>query len=245
MTIPMRRLMSVAGMTLVLGLAGCQNMQGERDGDLYYSPAAAYSLDLGISTFRGDVVLDERCDRYGGSTTFWDDSGRMFRVDYLQVENNPNIRAPRFASDLTLLNLVLNAYLRGVVTESPMVRSAEVVHREFIQDSSPRSLFTLVSLDVNSDEIPDTPDVSGNYYYGFLLFKKGQLVYLIQHRQPALMVDTMKTALLRLADAVEIPGKVRDDTEMERTRRLLARLKPGELESDPVRLCEPERIGAL
>lgn len=242
MTIPMRRLMTLAGLSLTLALSGCQNMQGERDGDLYHSPAAAYSIDLGVSTFRGDVVLDERCDRYGGSTTFWDDSGRMFRVDYLRVEGNPNIRAPRFASDLTLLNLVLNAYLRGVVTEAPMVRSAEVVHREFIQNSDPRALFTLVSLDVNSDEIPDTPDVTGNYYYGFMLFKKGQLVYLVQHRQPALMINTMKTTLLSLADAVEIPGQVRDDTELERTRRLLAQMKPGELEHDPVRLCEPERI---
>ncbi|MGB1222093.1 MAG: hypothetical protein ACPG43_11155 [Alcanivoracaceae bacterium] len=221
-------------------LTGCQGLQGERDGDTYYSPAAAYSIDLTTNSFRGDVTLDERCDRFGGSTTFWDDNGRMFRIDYLRVEGNPNIRAPRFASDLTLLNLVLNAYLRGIVAEGPMINSAEVVHREFLQDTDPRALFTIVSLDVDSSRVDGSPDVSGNYYYGFMLFKKGQLVYLVQHRQPALMVDTMESVLLRMADAMEIPGKVRDDTEIERTRRILARLAPGETEGDPVRLCEPE-----
>ena len=223
---------------LVLG--GCQSLQGERDGEMYHSPASAYSIDLTTNTFRGDVTLDERCDRYGGSTTLWDDNGRMFRIDYLRVEGNPNIRAPRFASDLTLLNLVLNAYLRGIVAEGPMINSAEVVHREFLQDTDPRALFTIVSLDVDSNRVSGAPDVSGNYYYGFMLFKKGQLVYLVQHRQPALMVDTMESVLLRMADAMEIPGKARDDTEIERTRRILARLAPGELEGDPVRLCEPE-----
>lgn len=244
MTIAMRRLTRALGVLGVTLLAGCQGLQGERVEDMYFSPAAAYAVDLTVNTFRGDVSIDERCDRYGGSTTFWDDSGRMFRIDYLQVEGNPNIRAPRFASDLTLLNLVLNAYLRGVVSDSELVRSAEVVSREFLQDTDPKALFTIVSLDVNSDDIPNTPDVTGNYYYGFLLFKKGQLVYLVQHRQPALMVETMKATLLRLADAVEIPGRVREDTEIEQARRILARMKPGDLLADPVRLCEPQQLSA-
>ena len=209
-------------------LTGCQGMQGARDGDLYHAPAAAYSIDLSLNTFRGRVTLDERCDPYGGSTTLWDASGRMFRIDYLRAEGNPNLRIPRFAADQTLLNLVLNGYLRSVVADSPMVKSAEVVHREQIQDSDPRAVLSIVSLDVDSSEVTGTPDVSGLYYYGFLLFKKGDLIYVVQHRQPALMPETMKSVLLRLADAMEMPGKERDETELERTRRMLARLAPGE-----------------
>lgn len=231
-------------LSCALVLSGCQNLQGSRQGDTYHSPAGAYSIDLGINTFRGKVTLDERCDRYGGSTTLWDGSGRMFRVDYLMLENNPNVRAPRFASDQTLLNLVLNAYLRGIIAEGPMVKSAEVAHREFLQNSDPQSLFTIVSLDIDASKDPDVPPVTGTYYYGLLLFKEGDRAYIVQHRQPALMQETMKSVLLRIVDRMDIPGIERDDTEIERTRRMLARLAPGELKGDPVRLCAPPTIGS-
>jgi len=224
-------------------LSGCQGLQGSREGDLYNAPAGAYSLDLSINTFRGKVALDERCDRYGGSTTLWDGSGRMFRIDYLLLENNPNIRAPRFASDQTLLNLVLNAYLRGIIAPAPMIKSAEVVHREFLQQSDPQSLFTIVSLDVDASNDTSAPPVTGTYYYGLLLYKKGERAYIIQHRQPALMEETMQSVLLRIAENMDVPGVERDDTELERTRRMLARMAPGELKEDPVRLCAPPQVG--
>lgn len=240
-----RRLLPARMMALaaVLMLSGCQNLQGSREGDTYNAPAGAYSIDLSLNTFRGKVALDERCDRYGGSTTLWDSSGRMFRLDYLLLENNPNIRAPRFASDQTLLNLVLNAYLRGIISEAAMVKSAEVVHREFLQQREAQSLFTIVSLDIDASKDPKAPPVTGTYYYGLLLFKKGERAYIVQHRQPALMQETMKSALLRIADGMEIPGIERDDTELERTRRMLARMAPGELKDDPVRLCAPPTVG--
>jgi hypothetical protein len=240
MTIKVRSL-SAALIATGMMLVGCQGMQGAREGDIYHAPAAAYSVDLSINTFRGRVTLDERCDQYGGSTTLWDGSGRMFRIDYLRAEGNPNLRIPRFAADQTLLNLVLNGYLRSVVADSPMVRSAEVVHREQIQDSNPRAMMSIVSLDVDSTQVPGTPDVSGLYYYGFLLFKKGELIYVIQHRQPALMPETMKSVLLRIADSLEMPGKARDESELERTRRMLARLAPGG-SRDPARLCLPPEV---
>jgi hypothetical protein len=226
----------LAGMAALL-LSGCQGLQGAREGDIYHAPAAAYSIDLSMNTFRGYVTLDERCDQYSGSTTMWDASGRMFRIDYLRAEGNPNIRIPRFAADQTLLNLVLNGYLRSVVAESPMIAGAEVVHREQIEGSDPRAMMSIVSLEVDSSKVANSPDVSGLYYYGFLLFKKGELIYAVQHRQPALMPDTMKSVLLRLADAMEMPGKERDETELERTRRMLARLAPNGKDKAQGPLC--------
>lgn len=243
MTTRYRTLLGLPLLASALFLAGCQSqLQGSREGDFYHSPAAAYTVDLSINTFRGQVSLDERCDTYGGSTTLWDGSGRMFRIDYLKAEGNPNVRMPRFAADQTLLNLVLNGYLRSVVAEAPMVKSAEVVHRELLQDSDPRSLFAVVSLDVDSDAVPGTPPVTGRYYYGFLLFKKGELIYAVQHRQPALMPESMKSVLLRLADAMEMPGQERNETEIERTRRMLSRLSPRGEERSPARLCLPPTV---
>lgn len=221
-------------------LSGCQSLEGEREGDLYHAPAGAYTIDLGINTFRGKVLLDERCDRLGGSTTFWDGSGRMFRVDYLQIEDNPRIEAPRFASDLTLLNLTLNMYLREVVAESDMIVSAEAAHREFLRNTDPRSMFAVISIEVDGRQLENQPDITGNYYYGFLAFKREGLIYVVQHRQPVLVPEKMKSVLLRMADAMDIPGEERDDTELERMRRMLIRMAPGDPPvKDPVRLCRP------
>ena len=50
------------------------------------------------------------------------------------------------------------------------------------------------------------------------------------------MPETMKSVLLRLADSMEMPGKERNETELERTRRMLARVAPGG-EKSPARLC--------
>lgn len=211
-------------------------MQGQREGDFYHAPAGAYSIDLGINTFRGKVTLDERCDRHGGSTTFWDGAGRMFRTDYLHIEDHPVIEVPRFAADMTLLNLVLNSYLREIIAPSDLVTSVEAAHREFLRGTSPRSLFAIIGLEVDHEQVAGTPPVSGTHYYGLLLFQEGEKVYIVQHRQPVLMPEKMKAVLLRLADAMDIPGKERDDTEIERLRRVLARMAPGG-EDRPVRLC--------
>ena len=232
----MRIINAPVWLALAAMLGGCQSMEGERDGDIYYAPAAAYAMDLGINTFRGKVILDERCDDMGGSSTFWDGSGRQFRIDYLRIENHPLIGAPRFASDMTLLNLVLNNYLRERVATAPLVTSVEAAHREFLQDSTPRALFAVVSLDVDSQAAPGEQAVDGAHYYGFLLFRQGEMIYVVQHRQPVLMPEKMKSVLLRLADAMEIPGRVRSDTDIERLRRALSRMAP-QGKSEPARLC--------
>lgn len=68
------------------------------------------------------------------------------------------------------------------------------------------------------------------------------MIYVVQHRQPVLMPEKMKSVLLRLADAMEIPGRVRSDTDIERLRRALSRMAPqGRIE--PARLCSAAAQG--
>ena len=224
----------IAAMVL---LSGCQSLKGERKGDTYYAPASAYAIDLSVNTFRGPVSLEEQCDAHAGSTTFWDGSGRMFRVDYHSLSNNPSLALPRFASDATLLNLVLNDYLRERIAPAPLVTSVAPAHREMLQNGGPASLFAIVSLDVDASRAQaKTAAVSGSYYYGFLLFRQGEMIYVVQHRQPVLIPETMKAVLLRLADAMTVPGRPRDAGELERLRRSLARVTPGVRTSAP---CGP------
>lgn len=222
---------------VTLLLTGCASMQGALKGDYYYSPAAAYALDLSVNTFRGKVVLDERCDRTGGSTTFWDAHGRMFRIDYLDVKDSPLVNAPRFASDMTLLNLVLNNYLRERLADSPIITSVEAAHREFLDDTDPKSVFAIVKLTVNKQKAPAGITVlDGTYYYGFLLFKKGDIIYVVQHRQDVFAPDNMKAVLLKLAGAMDIPGEHLDPSDIDRMRHMLSKMAPGNSVS-PIRLC--------
>jgi hypothetical protein len=218
-------------------LAGCSTMQGALKGDYYYSPAAAYALDMSVNTFRGKVVLDERCDRTGGSTTFWDANGRLFRIDYLDVKDNTLVNAPRFASDMTLLNLVLNNYLRERLAGSAIITGVEAAHREFLDDTTPQSVFAIVKLTVDNQKAPTGVTVpNGTYYYGFLLFKKGDIIYVIQHRQDILAPDNMKAVLLKLAGAMDIPGQHLDPSDIDRMRHMLSKMAPGNSVS-PIRLC--------
>jgi len=213
---------SVAVLFLALAtMTACRSpLQGSNDGDTYYSPKAAYAVPLYLSPFRGQVEVNERCNASGGSTTFWDSQGRFFRIDYLKIDENPMALAPRFASDQTLLNSVMNNYLREVLPSGKSIEDVDTTVREFLKDRDPRALFVILNMNVNSARATDRNDplIRGTYYYGFLLFKRGEFVYVVQHYQPAFMREKMLQVLTRLADNLETPGKVRSDTDMERAR---------------------------
>lgn len=226
---------------LAILLSGCQGLRGSLEDDYYYSPAQAYALDLSVNTFRGELVLDERCNDTGGSTTFWDGYGRMFRIDYLDVKDNPLVNAPRFASDMTLFNLVLNNYLRKRLVESPIVTGVEAAHREFLDSTDPKSTFAIAKLTINNSKAAAGVSVpNGTYYYGFLLFKKKDIIYVLQHRQSVLAPENMKAILLKLAGAMDIPGKELAATDLNKMIHTLSRMAPGDTAS-PLHLCALQR----
>lgn len=236
-----RTFLKAAAIASFLLLGACQSpMQGMTEDDIYYSPKSVYGIPLYLSPFRGDVTLEERCNAAGGSTTFWDAHGRFFRIDYLKIDEHPMAQAPRFASDQTLLNAVMNNYLREIVPASRSIEDVDTAAREFLKDRDPRALFVIVNLNVDTSRdaeaaqertrklmgltLPNplasanTTPIRGTYYYGFLLFKRGEYVYVLQHYQPAFMPEKMLEALTRLSDHLIVPGKQRADTEIERVR---------------------------
>jgi hypothetical protein len=258
-------------------LAGCQSpLQGSTEEDIYYSPKAAYGLPLYLSPFRGRVEVYERCNASGGSTTFWDEQGRYFRIDYLKIDENPMALAPRFASDQTLLNSVMNNYLRDVLPTGTAIEDVDTTVREFLKERDPRGLFVILNMNVDSSRegnvqnktlisFKDLPlvgnklplvggqnsTIRGTYYYGFLLFKHGEFIYVVQHYQPSYMREKMLQVLTRIADNLIVPGKIRTDTEMERAlarwnstvEAVSFRSKPAETEDgvpdvNPIRPCD-------
>lgn len=246
-------LLTMAAALVLPVLSGCQTpLQGSTEDDIYYSPKAAYGLPLYLSPFRGNVEVSERCNAAGGSTTFWDTHGRFFRVDYLKIDEHPMAQAPRFASDQTLLNSVMNNYLRELLPTATAVEDADTSVREFLRDREPRALFVVLDLNVDTTRTTERRDplLRGTYYYGFLVFKRGEFVYVVQHYQPVLMRDKMLQVLNRIADNMIVPGKVRSDTEAERARarwnstRASISFREKPVESDetavinPIRPCE-------
>lgn len=272
----MKRTSVMAACAAAFLLSACQpTLQGLHEDDIYYSPREAYGIPLYTSPFRGTVTVEERCNTGGGSATFFDESGRYFRIDYLKIDEHPMAQAPRFASDQTLLNAVINNYLRDILPEAATVEDIDATVREFLKERDPRALFVIVNLNVNPDlatagnesrmrflglDVPkprlptlareEAGPVRGTYYYGFLLFKRGEFVYVVQHYQPALMREKMLQVLTRLADHMIIPGKSRDDTELEKAaqRWIAMRERMGlqkqvvededESPANPVRPCQ-------
>lgn len=209
----------------IVTLSGClPKLQGMTDDDIYYSPKAAYGIPLYRSPFRGKVEVNERCDATGGSTTFWDEPGRFFRIDYLKIDEHPMAQAPRFASDQTLLNAVMNNYLREVLPTGQAIEDIDTAAREYLKDRYPTALFVILNMNIDTARTTDRHDplIRGTWYYGFLVFKRSDTIYVVQHYQPALMQDKMLQVLTRLADNMIIPGQVRSDTTVERA---LARWK--------------------
>ena len=129
-------------------------------------------------------------------------------------------QAPRFASDQTLLNAVMNNYLREILPTATSVEDADTSVREFLRDREPRALFVILDLNVDTTRTTERRDplLRGTYYYGFLVFKRGEFIYVVQHYQPVLMRDKMLQVLNRIADNLIVPGKARSDTEVERAR---------------------------
>lgn len=265
-----RKMLRAALAALVLaGLAACssQPLQGLTENEIYYSPKQAYGIPLYTNPFRGRVALEERCNPAGGSTTFWDDYGRFFRIDYLRIDEHPMAQAPRFASDQTLLNAVMNNYLREVLPQAEAIEDANTSVREFLRDRDPRALFVIMDINVDTLRTAQQQDkrtllglplptldaqsepIRGTYYYGFLLFKRGEFVYVLQHYQPAYMKDKMLQSLSRLAENMIIPGKSRSPTEIEQAKMRWAKTResmrlgdrPVESEEttvNPVRPCD-------
>lgn len=242
----------------LLAVSGCQlqrqELQGLTEEETYFSPKAAYGVPMYLSPFRGKVAVSERCNAAGGSTTFWDEQGRFFRVDYLKIDEHPMAQAPRFASDQTLLNAVMNNYLREVLPTGTAIEDVDTSVREFLKDRDPRALFVVLDMNIDTTRVADRNDplIRGTYFYGFLIFKRGEFIFVLQHYQPTLMKEKMLQVLTRLADNMIVPGKTRSETELEKARAQwnstlgatgFRREKPAENEEgtvavDPIRPCE-------
>lgn len=204
----MRR--QITGLALsALLLGGCaSSTPGPQDTGLYHSPARAYSLALDSAVFRGAVTLTEQCDAKGGTLNAWDGSNRFFRIDYLKIGQHPMADVPSFASERTVDEQVLSNYLRDVLSKAENVRSSESMLREFVDTGRGDAMFSVISMNMKEDKLPEGVTAT-SYYYGLLVFTKGDFVYVLQHRVDTYQPDRLKQILSGLRQDMLVPGVLR------------------------------------
>lgn len=202
-----RQLTGIAFSALLLG--GCaSSTPGPQATGLYHAPARAYSLALDSGVFRGAVTLTEQCDTKGGTLNVWDGANRFFRIDYLKIGQHPMADVPSFASERTIDEQVLSNYLRDVLSKAENLRSSESMLREFVDTGRGDAMFNVVSMNLKEDKLPQGV-TSSSYYYGLLVFTKGDFVYVLQHRVDTYQPDRLKQILSGLRQDMLVPGVLR------------------------------------
>lgn len=203
----MRRQLTGIALSAAL-LAGCSSTPGPQETGLYHAPARAYSLSLDSTVFRGAVTLTEQCDTKGGTLNVYDSSNRFFRIDYLKIGQHPMADVPSFASERTIDEQVLSNYLRDVLPKAEGIAKSESMLREFVDTGRGDAMFGVVSLDMKNTSLPEGV-TSTSYYYGFLVFTRGDMVYVLQHRVDSYQPDKLKQLLSGLRQDMLVPGALR------------------------------------
>lgn len=201
-----RQLTGLALSTLLL--AGCASAPQAQSGGLYHAPARAYSLSLDSGAFRGAVTLTESCDKNGGTLNVWDTANRFFRIDYLKIGQHPMADVPSFASERTIDEQVLSNYLRDVLPDMPNIEDAQPMIQEFVDTGRGNAMFAVVSLKMKRSSLPEGI-TNPRFYYGFLVFTRGDMVFVLQHRGDTYQPDNMKTVLSGLRQDMLVPGVLR------------------------------------
>jgi hypothetical protein len=167
---------------------------------LYDAPAQAYSIDLGAQNFRGGVRLRDSCTPEGSSLNIYDNAGRFFRIDAVNLINNPNIVLPEFADDITTRDVVLRYYNEKV---NP---GGRVLLQRNVNSRMGSSSYAVVQHEIAVKDIDK--DLNTTRYMGYLVTRRGNYAYVIQHEQKFYRSDRMLEILGLLASEIQIPGRL-------------------------------------
>lgn len=174
---------------------------------LYDAPAQAYTIDLGAQNFRGDVRLRDSCTPEGSSLNIYDNAGRFFRVDAVNLINNPNIVMPEFADDTTTRDLIFRYYMEKV---NP---GGRIILQRNVDSRMGAALYAVVQSEITVKDI--NKDLNTTRYMGYLITRRGNIGYVIQHEQKFYRSDRMLEILGLLASEIQIPGRLPTNRKQE------------------------------
>ncbi len=154
---------------------------------IYYAPAQTYNLDLSASPFLGKLSLKESCTPEGQSLTIRDQANKFYRIDVININNNPKFPNAQNMSTLELSTQLTQMY-------KPLYNSFQEGITQTVKSPLGPAGYSVLALP-NLDQI------------GLLIAKKNDYVYVVQHTEVKYSKNGMQHILAQVADAMQIPGK--------------------------------------
>ncbi|MDE2420671.1 MAG: hypothetical protein KGO49_05760 [Gammaproteobacteria bacterium] len=210
-----KRIRTIGILGMVSGgllLSGCHSLTltsqtSPQSRYLYDAPAQAFTIDLGAQNFRGDVRLRDSCTPEGVSLNIYDNAGRFFRIDAVNLINNPNIVMPEFADDTTTRDLIFRYYMEKV---NP---NGRIILQRNVNSRMGAALYAVVQSEITVKDV--NQDLNTTRYMGYLITRRGNMGYVLQHEQKFYRSDRMLEILGLLASEIQIPGRLPTNRKQE------------------------------
>ena len=162
---------------------------------IYYAPAQAYNLDLNTPALMGKLDLQDSCTPEGNSLSITDQIGRFYRVDTVNLNNNPKL--PNASTqDIKGLTAQLGQFYAQIYQAQPQ---ADI---RIVRSNLGQSGYIVLN----------QPD---QRHIGLLIHQRGDYAYVIQHTQTQFDDATMQHSLSQLARNIQIPGRKLKNSDSE------------------------------
>lgn len=154
---------------------------------IYYAPAQTYNLDLGGTPFMGRLNLKESCTPQGHSLTIIDQTNKFYRIDVININNNPKFPNAQNNSTLELGNQITATY-------KPLYSAFQEGQTIAVKSPLGPAAYSVLALP-NLDQI------------ALLIARQNNYVYVVQHSEVKYSKQDMQHILAQVADAMQVPGK--------------------------------------
>lgn len=163
---------------------------------IYFAPAQTYDLDLSSPAFVGKLKLKSSCTPEGNTLTVRDQIGRFYRIDVINLNHNPKFPDAE-NKDLTALSQQIYQFYLNLYKAYPQ-NSIKLVKSQL-----GKSAYASMSLPNHLSPV------------GFLMSKRDNYVYVIQHQQKFFNDKQMQYVLSQIAQNMQIPGRqIKDSGSM-------------------------------
>lgn len=206
---------------LSMALTGCSHFgQGhaniqpnkplKQTSQVYYAPAQTYNLDLNTAVLAGKLHLEDSCTAEGNSLSITDQIGRFYRIDAINLNNNPKLPDAGEHDISSLSNQIGQLYTQ--------LYQAQIQQRVKPVRSNLGEAGYLV-LNQNNQR-----------FIGLLIQHRGNYAYVIQHTQAKYNEKRMLQTLAQLAKNMQIPGRQLKGSDSEMALSIdLASATPAQL----------------
>ncbi|HEY4712719.1 MAG TPA: hypothetical protein VIH30_00520, partial [Aquirhabdus sp.] len=120
---------------------------------------------------------------------------------------NPNIVLPDFADDTTTRDLIFRYYMEKVNT------GGRILLQRNVNSRMGSALYAVVQSEINVKDL--TQDLNTTRVMGYLIVRRGNFGYVLQHKQKFYRSDRMLEILGLLASEVQVPGRLPTNKKQE------------------------------